>query len=323
MIHIKNLSKNYNRLSVLRDISLHIEKGAIFGLVGRSGVGKSTLLRCINGLEQYNSGSLKVDGVEVGTLEPKALRFFRRDVGMIFQNFSLVSRATVYENIALPMRFWHADKKEIEQKVGEFLKIVGIPEKRNSLARELSGGQKQRVAIARTLTMSPKLLLCDEATSALDPKSTQSVLSLLQQINRELGITIIAVTHEMDVVRSLCKEMAILDDGSVQAVGTVDEIFMERPPALRNLLGQEQIVLPTEGSNLEISYHMERQEAYLLSRMARELQVEFRIIKESQMKTVSGLISTVSFNLAKSDAARVEAYFSQHGISCRILKGEE
>ena len=319
MIEIKDLQKSFGDTRVLNGINITINDGEIYGLIGRSGVGKSTLLRCINGLEKYDSGAITVDGIEVGKLNSEQLRFFRRDVGMIFQNFSLITRATVYENIALPMRLWHADKKEIERKVTELLEIVGIPEKRNNRARELSGGQKQRVAIARALTMSPKVLLCDEATSALDPKSTQSVISLLRDINRQLGITIIVVTHEMDVVRALCDHMAILEEGKVKAVGSVENIFMERPPALKNLLGEEQLVLPTTGKNLQITYQYEGEHSCILSRMARELNVDFRILSESQTKMQDTLYSTVAFNVAISDAERIRAYLNSLGMNCCLL----
>lgn len=200
MIRIENVSKSFDNLQILKGVSLNIEKGEIFGIVGRSGVGKSTLLRCVNGLEQYNSGSIKVDGAEVGSLSPEELRLFRKNVGMVFQNFSLVTRASVYENIAFAMKIWNCDKNRIDRRVKELLEVVGIPEKINARARDLSGGQKQRVALARALAMNPSVLLCDEATSALDPKSTIDILSLLDEINKNFNITIVMVTHEMEVM---------------------------------------------------------------------------------------------------------------------------
>ena len=192
MIEITNLQKTFedSDLTVLKDISLKIEDGDIYGLVGRSGAGKSTLLRCINGLTGYQKGNLKVDGCEVKELSGIRLREFRKNIGMIFQQFSLLERKTVYENVALPMECWGWTRQKRDQKVKELLELVGLKEKMNVKPRTLSGGQKQRVAIARALTMDPKILLCDEATSALDPKTTNSILDLLLKINKELKITI-------------------------------------------------------------------------------------------------------------------------------------
>lgn len=217
LIEIKGIRKSFGDLQVLHGVDLHIEKGKIFGLAGRSGTGKSTLLRCINGLETYDEGNLIVEGIEVKSLSEKDLRVFRKDIGMIFQQFSLLSRLTVYENIALPLRCWKYSNSYIDAKVKELLDVIGIPDKINAKPRELSGGQKQRVAIARALSMNPKLLLCDEATSALDPKTAKSIIGLLNKINQDLGITIIIVTHQMSVLRSACEEIAILQDGKIEA----------------------------------------------------------------------------------------------------------
>jgi D-methionine transport system ATP-binding protein len=200
MIKINNLKKSFGSLQVLNDINLNIGTGQIYGLIGRSGTGKSTLLRCINGLESYDSGSLLVDGVEVKSLTSKEAREFKRGIGMIFQQFSLLSRLTVYENIALPMKCWKYKNAYIDSKVKELVEVVGIPDKLYAKPEQLSGGQKQRVAIARALSMNPKILLCDEATSALDPKTAQSIITLLNQINQQMGITIIVVTHQMSVL---------------------------------------------------------------------------------------------------------------------------
>ena len=217
MIEIKNLKKLWedDGSSVLEGINLTIEDGDIYALVGRSGAGKSTLLRCINGLTSYQEGSLKVDGCEIKDLKDKELREFRRHVGMIFQQFSLLERETVYKNVALPMQCWKYPKDQIDKKVRELLELVGLGDKMNAKPRNLSGGQKQRVAVARALTMDPKILLCDEATSALDPKTTNSILDLLMEINQKLGITVIIVTHQMEVVRKACNKACILENGKI------------------------------------------------------------------------------------------------------------
>ena len=247
MIEINNLCKSFGSLEVLKDISLTIQTGEIYGLVGRSGAGKSTLLRCINGLEPYQSGSLKIDGTEVSELNKKQIREFRKDIGMIFQQFSLINRRTVYQNVALPMKCWGYDKNVIDKRVRELLELVDISDKIHARPSTLSGGQKQRVAIARALALDSHILLCDEATSALDPKTTQSVLHLLREINEKLGLTIIVVTHQMEVVREVCDTISILEDGKIAASGGVREVFLQKPQALMTLLGKQDHSLNLPG----------------------------------------------------------------------------
>ncbi len=257
MIEIKNLKKLWedDGSSVLEGINLTIEDGDIYALVGRSGAGKSTLLRCINGLTSYQEGSLKVDGCEIKDLKDKELREFRRHVGMIFQQFSLLERETVYKNVALPMQCWKYPKDQIDKKVRELLELVGLGDKMNAKPRNLSGGQKQRVAVARALTMDPKILLCDEATSALDPKTTNSILDLLMEINQKLGITVIIVTHQMEVVRKACNKACILENGKIADEGTVKEIFIKQPQSLRETSWTKKTEkLPDTGHNIQIAY---------------------------------------------------------------------
>ena len=238
MIEICDLNKSFGELNVLKNINLTIPTGEIYGLVGRSGAGKSTLMRCMNGLEGYDSGSVKIDGIEVKDRDKDEMRDLRKEMGMIFQTFSLVSRRSVYQNVALPLKCWKYPKQEIDKRVKELLELVEITEKVDERPEVLSGGQKQRVAIARALALNPKILLCDEATSALDPKTTQSVLNLLQDINRKLGLTIVVVTHQMEVIRSCCDNVMILENGKISEQGSVKEIFLRRPVALLNLLGE-------------------------------------------------------------------------------------
>ncbi|HSN58835.1 MAG TPA: ATP-binding cassette domain-containing protein, partial [Clostridiaceae bacterium] len=190
MINIRNLDKSFGGTQVLKDISIDIEAGDIYGIIGLSGAGKSTLLRCINGLEGYDSGIVSVMGTTVGGLDQEEIRQLRRNLGMIFQNFNLLGRKDVFENIALPMELWGFDKKAVNERVRELLKLVGLEDKIHEKPKNLSGGQKQRVAIARALALQPKVLLCDEATSALDPRTTKSILDLLREINSRLGLTI-------------------------------------------------------------------------------------------------------------------------------------
>ncbi len=277
MIRIENVSKSFGELQILRDVNLHIKKGEIFGIAGRSGVGKSTLLRCINGLEKYNSGSLKVDGSEIKDLSAEEMRLFRKNIGMVFQNFSLITRASVYDNIAFAMKIWDCDRKEIDKRVKELLDVVGIPEKINARARDLSGGQKQRVALARALAMNPSVLLCDEATSALDPKSTKDILSLLEDINKRFNITIVMVTHEMEVIKNLCDSVAVMANGIVEASGSVEQVFLERPPALCSLLGETPMSIECDEVLFDIQIDAMEGESLLLTRMARLLDVDFKL----------------------------------------------
>lgn len=214
MIEINNVNKIFYQgdkaISALRDINLTIEQGNIFGVIGSSGAGKSTLIRCVNLLERPTSGDIIVDGVKLTQLSNQQLTLARRKIGMIFQHFNLLASRTVFANVALPLELAGVKKNQLENKVNELLELVGLSEKKHSFPANLSGGQKQRVAIARALASDPKVLLCDEATSALDPATTQSILQLLKKINRQLNITILLITHEMDVVKASAIKLPLL-----------------------------------------------------------------------------------------------------------------
>lgn len=233
MIEINNLTKSFGEIQVIKNVSIKIQKGEIYGIIGHSGAGKSTLLRCINGLEAYEDGSLTVMGREVKSLKGLELREFRKDLGMIFQSFNLLNRKTVFENIALPLEVWGYEKARIKSRVNELLNLVGLSEKANVKPSSLSGGQKQRVAIARALALEPKILLCDEATSALDPKITKDILALLSKINKELGITIVIVTHQMEVVKEVCEKVALIEDGILKAQGKSEDLFLNPGVSLK------------------------------------------------------------------------------------------
>lgn len=239
MIELTGVNKAFKDVQVLKDINLTIQDNEVFGLVGPSGVGKSTLLNCLIGLETYQSGSISIDGIRLEELNDFKMRQFRENMGMIFQNFSLVGRKDVFHNIALPMECWRYSKAEIKERVEELAELTGMQDKLKNRPSELSGGQKQRVAIARALTMNPKYLLCDECTSALDPKSTSAILDLLKDLQKHFGITIVVVTHEMSVVQNLCNRMAILDAGQISLVGDVHEIFKNKPEQLKSLIGED------------------------------------------------------------------------------------
>lgn len=238
MIEIKNISKTFyhkkNAFKALDKINLEIESGDIVGIIGFSGAGKSTLIRSVNLLEKTDEGQIIINGKNMMSLSGKELARERKKIGMIFQHFNLLSSRTVFDNVALPLELDKINKTEKDKKVHELLKIVGLEDKANEYASNLSGGQKQRVAIARALANDPYLLLCDEATSALDPATTQSILQLLKDINQRLGITILLITHEMEVIKSICNYVAVIDKGTLVAKGTLEEIISNKNNTIIN-----------------------------------------------------------------------------------------
>lgn len=229
MIKLNNITKIFTlpdkKLTALDNVSLHVPKGQICGVIGASGAGKSTLIRCVNLLERPTHGAVLIDDLDLTQLSEAELVKTRRQIGMIFQHFNLLTSRTVFENVALPLELENKSKAEIQEKTTALLALVGLSDKHNVYPANLSGGQKQRVAIARALASDPKVLLCDEATSALDPATTQSILKLLKEINRTLGITILLITHEMEVVKRICDQVAVIDKGRLVEQGTVSEIF--------------------------------------------------------------------------------------------------
>lgn len=229
IIRIQNVTKTFigkdNQVEALRGISLDICKGDIYGVIGMSGAGKSTLVRCLNFLERPTTGTVTIEDKDLSLLNEKELRQVRTEIAMIFQHFNLLMQRNVLDNICFPMEIVGVKRADAVKRARELLEIVGLQEKELSYPSQLSGGQKQRVAIARALANNPKILLCDEATSALDPTTTKAILKLLQQINKEFGITIVIITHEMSVVREICSHVAIIDSGELAEQGTVEEVF--------------------------------------------------------------------------------------------------
>ncbi len=323
MIEIKGLSKSYGDIKVLDNISLEIKEGEIYGLVGRSGAGKSTLLRCINRLEDFQSGSLKVDGVEVRDLEGIELRKFRKNIGMIFQHFSLMQRKTVYENIALPMESWGYDKDEIDKKVKELAEVVEIGDKLNSKPRELSGGQQQRVAIARALSLDPKILLSDEATSALDPKTTDSILSLLKRINRDLGITIVIVAHQMSVIKQVCDKVTVLDHGNMVLDGKVEDVFVYKRDELNEILGGgNKLVLPSSGVNIRIIVPEEEKSNRIISRLAQTLNIDFSIPAANIEQFKDRVVALFVINIASENLNKVTEFLDNQKVTWEVVENE-
>lgn len=241
IIQIQNVTKTFtgkdNQVEALKGISLDIGKGDIYGIIGMSGAGKSTLVRCLNFLERPTTGTVLVEGRDLSAMSGKELRKTRTGIAMIFQHFNLLMQRSVLDNVCFPMEIVGVKRADARKRARELLEIVGLAEKAASYPAQLSGGQKQRVAIARALANNPKILLCDEATSALDPTTTKSILQLLQKINKEFGITIVIITHEMAVVQEICSHVAIIDNGNLAEYGTVEEVFTSpKSPAAKKLV---------------------------------------------------------------------------------------
>lgn len=223
--HIRKVYGGTNTVEALKDISLTVQEGEIYGIIGQSGAGKSTLIRCINMLERPTEGSVKVDGKELMDLNERDLREERKNMGMIFQHFNLLSSRTVYDNVAFPLELQGMSKEQIKERVVPLLELVKLDDRMNNYPAQLSGGQKQRVGIARALASQPKVLLCDEATSALDPQTTKSILELLKDINTKLQLTIVLITHEMQVIKEICDKVAVIEGGVIIEQGTVVDVF--------------------------------------------------------------------------------------------------
>ncbi|MBY7974984.1 methionine ABC transporter ATP-binding protein MetN [Vibrio fluvialis] len=340
MIEISHVNKVFyqgnKEIHALKDINLNIPQGTIFGVIGSSGAGKSTLIRCVNMLETPTSGSVIVDGVDLTKLNSKQLSETRRNIGMIFQHFNLLSSRTVFENIALPLELSGKDDEHIERKVSELLTLVGLADKRDSYPSNLSGGQKQRVAIARALASDPKVLLCDEATSALDPATTQSILELLKEINRKLNITMLLITHEMDVVKSICHEVAIIGDGELVEKGSVGDIFAHPKTELAHqfIRSTLDLSIPDDyqarlnAERVEGSYPLVRLEftgstvdAPLMSQIARKFNIDVSILS-SDLDYAGGvkfgMMVAEIYGNEQDDIAAMQ-YLRDHNVKVEVL----
>ena len=316
MIKVQNLCKSYKSGRVLSDINLHVQRGEIFGIVGQSGAGKSTLLRCINGLESFESGKVIVNDIDIARLDERAMRQFRRKIGMIFQNFALLNRKTVLDNVMLPMECWHYPQAEKRRKAEELLALVGLADKLGSLPHELSGGQKQRVAIARALTLDPDILLCDEATSALDPAITQSILELLRDVNRQLGITILMVTHDMAVIKTICKRMAIITGNRIATTGRVSDVFLAEPAELRELVGRKEIHAPAGRSLLRVALRESVGGPAALYELFAFLQGDFSIVSADIEQFEDESYGLLYLHVAAEQLEQTMRCCNQHGIEC-------
>ncbi|WP_107832513.1 methionine ABC transporter ATP-binding protein [Campylobacter concisus] len=313
MIKIEKLSKFYGDTQILFDVNLEVKKGEIFAIVGHSGAGKSTLLRCINGLESYQGGSLKVFDQEIKNLDETQQRDLRRDVGMIFQHFALMARKNVFENVATPLKFWGYKSDETKKRVRELLNLVGLESKAKSYPSELSGGQKQRVAIARALALNPKILLSDEATSALDPNTTNQILELLEKINKELEISVVIVTHEMEVVKSIAKRAILLEGGKIIGSGSIEELFLKPDEKMKEFLGEVEI-LPSTGTNIRLFFPKEVAQNSVITHMARSLNIDFNIVWGKLEKLNDNVLGSLVINIDEKDKENVLNYIKQSGV---------
>lgn len=305
LIEFQAVSKRYYRqkqkdVHALRHVNLKIEKGDVFGVIGLSGAGKTTLLRCLATLEKPSFGQILVRGENITTLDEVQLRAVRHQMGMIFQHFNLFSSRTVAENIAYPLEICGVPKEELGLRVSELLLLVGLEEQKDAYPAQLSGGQKQRVGIARALANNPEILLCDEATSALDPKTTQEILSLIKDLQQRLGLTVVLITHQMEVVKAICNKVAVLEHGELVEEGRLSQVFVEpKHPVTKQFLQKAVHEIPAhlltgKGKVLHLHFKGEKAEKPVITQMVKRFNVDANIllgwIDSLQSVTVGNLI---------------------------------
>lgn len=330
MIKIKNVKKVYQTktgsVCALNNVSLSVEKGDIFGVIGYSGAGKSTLLRLVNGLETVDEGEVIVDDVDIKTLAQKEKNQLRKNIGMVFQQFNLLESQTVYKNVALPLILAGMKKEQIKKRVEELLTFVGLENKKDVFVSQLSGGQKQRIGIARAIATNPKILLCDEATSALDPKTTQSVLQLLKKINQELKITILLITHEMDVIQSICNKVAVMENGEICEQGETVKLFSEPRQEITKSFVETVIHssipktllndLDNQYPIIKITFLGENSKQSLLSEINKKFDVETTILFASVHELGNQILGILILQIKGKweEIQRVESYIEEQKI---------
>jgi len=318
IIEIQHLSKIFGsgeeKVAALQDVSLSVQQGEIFGIIGLSGAGKSTLVRCINLLERPDEGKVLFHGSDLMGLKEKELRLQRRKISMIFQSFNLLDQRTNLDNICFPLELSGVPKKEARKRAMELLETVGLPEKANAYPVQLSGGQKQRIAIARALASDPEVLLCDEATSALDPQTTDSILKLLQQINRERGITVIIITHQMSVIEQICHRVAILDRGEVAEIGKVEDVFHNPKSKAGRRLVSPNMALPLtdEMPIARIAFNGNASEEPIIASVALDLGIKVSIMGADTRNVDGKAFGTMLISLPEelSERRRVMDYLN-------------
>ncbi|MEY4476209.1 MAG: D-methionine transporter, ATP-binding protein [Pseudomonadota bacterium] len=340
MIKLSHINKVFQQGSstiiALSDVSLHVPAGQIYGVIGASGAGKSTLIRCANMLERPTSGQVLVDGQDLMTLSESQLSRVRRQIGMIFQHFNLLSSRTVYDNIALPLELDNTSRAAIKKRVTELLDLVGLVDKQDAYPANLSGGQKQRVAIARALASNPKVLLCDEATSALDPATTRSILELLKDINRRLGLTILLITHEMDVVKRICDQVAVISGGKLIEKDSVSEVFShpKTPLAQQFIQSTLHLDIPEDYARrmtqqptadrvplLKFEFTGKSVDAPLISQAARRFNIDIGILS-SQMDYAGGVkfgVMLAELHGNDQDGLSAIKFLQDHHVRVEVL----
>lgn len=340
IINLKNVTKTFQTkdkaVTAVDDVTLSIEKGEIFGVIGFSGAGKSTLVRTLNQLETITNGSVEINGQTVNDLQGKDLRDFRKKVGMIFQHFNLLWSRTVIENIALPLELNGMSKEERTKKATELLKLVGLEGRENAYPSELSGGQKQRVGIARALANEPEILLCDEATSALDPQTTEEVLDLLLSINQKLNLTIVLITHEMNVIRKICHRVAVMENGRVVEEGPVISVFKHPQTEITKRFVNQDVVIETEenqetvrdliaaypdGMLLRLLFEGKKATETIISSALREFDININILQANIRPTNQLSFGTMLVQVTGNPELVSEsvAYFEKNGVGVEVI----
>ena len=332
MIHIENLHKSYrvgNReVSALHDVTLHIPKGKIFGIIGRSGAGKSTLLRTFNLLERPTKGAVRIDDVDITTLAKTELDRMRQRIGMVFQNFNLLSSKTVGANVEFPLKLAGGfTPEERRRRVDELLELVGLTDHKDKYPAQLSGGQKQRVGIARAIANAPQLLLCDEATSALDPETTQSILALLAEINARLGLTIVLITHEMQVIRSICDRVAVIEAGEIVETGEVSDVFLHPKHAVTRALVAENThdlgdlagVRAGDGRRVRLTYVGDTAYQPILTQVVERTRATITILQGAVSKIKDTPYGQLLVEIGGKDADAVIELFRSLNVHCEVL----
>ncbi|WP_409293443.1 methionine ABC transporter ATP-binding protein [Peribacillus sp. SCS-37] len=345
MISLSNVSKIYkaslkgsSQIKAVDEVDLDVSQGEIFGIIGYSGAGKSTLIRMLNGLEIPTSGNVTVAGREISKIRGSELRKARQEISMIFQHFNLLWSRTVSENIAFPLEIAGVQKEKREERVKELIKLVGLEGREDAYPSQLSGGQKQRVGIARALANNPKVLLCDEATSALDPQTTDSILELLQDINKRLGLTIVLITHEMHVIRKICHKVAVMENGKVVEAGSVLEVF-KHPKAGITKRFVQQVTEPEEtketiehllqhypnGRVVQLSFTGDSAEKPLITQLIRQFNLEINILQGKISPTQNGSYGTLFIHMDGSGAEMDKAieFIRQSQVGVEVIENDD
>lgn len=330
----KKFEVNKKTVTAVDDVNIDVKKGEIHGVIGYSGAGKSTLIRCVNLLEKPTEGDIYIDNENITNLSTHNLRTIRTKIGMIFQGFNLLKTATVYDNIALPLKLLGLNKKEVKKRVEKYLKIVNLEDRANSYPSQLSGGQKQRVAIARALSQEPEILLSDEATSALDPETTESILDLLLKINEEFGITILLITHEMNVIQKVCDYVYVLESGKIVEQGTTIELFTnpQQPTtkkflstvSQRNLSNTLIKQLNVTGSVTRLTFVGESTGKPALAEITKLFNVTPNILTANIIELKNGVVGNIVAHLngESQDVAKALQYLKTQGVQTEELRGE-